>query len=350
MKSLLNKNLIQFIGCMLVLLILVTPLFYLLTKNYYAEEMRDTIIEVSKGEKIRPSDLEQDIAVGMVLQFVLIFAVLGSSMLLVMRFLTKRLWRPFDDTLFKMEQFNLDLSDVPQFTKSDIKEFERLNRSIEKLIRKDKDTYNSQKEFTQNASHELQTPIAVIQSKLDLLMQENLNENQIKLVSDMYNICNRLSRLNKNLLLLAKIENSQYYDTEKVNLNDFMQKRLPLYSDINTGGNILLDIKSDEVFISANIPLLESMVNNLVVNAIRHKSYYSDIVVTLDNHSLTVINDGEIVEPLDGGKLFRRFSNNSDVNMGNGLGLSIVKAICDYHHWTVKYKFEEGKHQFIVTF
>jgi len=351
MKSLLNKNLIQFVSLMLVILVLATPLFYLLTKNYYAEDMMDAITRISKGEKLEPSDLEADIVDGMVIQFVLIFAVISLSMLLVMRFLTRRLWKPFDHTLQKIERFNLDSSDIPQFQNNGTLEFERLNRSVEQLMRKDKETYKSQKEFTENASHELQTPISVLQTKLDLLMQEELNQRQADLVSDMYNICNRLSRLNKNLLLLTKIENSQYSQVETIELVSFVNRRIAIYSDLNAGGGkVMLDKVSTTASISANIPLFESMLDNLVVNAMRHKKDNADIIISVNNNSLSVINEG--VEPitLDKNKLFKRFSNIGERNRGNGLGLSIVKAICDYHHWTIDYQFVDGRHTFIVKF
>jgi two-component system, OmpR family, sensor kinase len=351
MKSLLNKNLIQFVSLMLVILVLAIPLFYLLTKNYYAEDMMDVITRISKGEELEPSDLEADIVDGMVIQFVLIFAVMSLSMLLVMQFLTRRLWKPFDNTLQKIERFNLDSSDIPQFQNSGTLEFERLNRSVEKLMRKDKETYKSQKEFTENASHELQTPITVIQTKLDLLMQEELNQRQANLVSDMYNICNRLSRLNKNLLLLAKIENSQYSQTETIELESFINRRITIYSDLNVGGGkVVFDNASTMASISANIPLFESMLDNLVINAMRHKKDNADIIISVSSNCLSITNEGEDNIMLDKNNLFKRFNNIGEKNRGNGLGLSIVKAICDYHHWAIDYQFIDGRHKFIIKF
>jgi len=350
MKSLLNKNLMQFIGCMLVILILVTPLFYLTTKDFYAEEMLEAIDHIRKGKAASASDMEEDIVEGMVVQLLFIFAAMSLSLLLVMRFLTRRMWKPFDDTLAKIEHFNLERSDIPQFMKSGTTEFERLNSSVEKLMRKDKDTYRSQKEFTENASHELQTPIAVIKGKLDLLMQENLTQSQSVLVADMYDICNRLTRLNKSLLMLAKIENEQYGNKEKVMLKPFIQKRIPLYGSLNADGNISLDETSADILVSANMTLLECLIDNLVVNAIRHKPANTDVNIRIEGCTLSVINKGFDDKPLDKSLLFRRFSNNRDKNRGNGLGLAIVKAICDFHHWTVDYQFSNGCHHFIVRF
>lgn len=350
MKSLLNKNLLQFVVCILVILLLITPLFYLTTKNYYAEEMMDAMDSFSKGKTMTHSDLEEDVVEGMVLQLVMIFAVLSLSLVLVMRFLTRRLWKPFDDTLMKIERFNLELSDIPEFTKSGTTEFERLNHSVEILMRGNKKTYIKQKEFTENASHELQTPIAIIQTKLDLLMQENLNRSQARLVEDMYQICNRLRRLNKNLLMLAKIDNEQYAQDEEVNLKTFIQKRLYAYSCLNASGNVSLKEPSPDMTIHANVTLLESLLDNLVLNAIHHKKQNTDVFIGIAGRSLSVSNKGIEEKPLEKEELFKRFSNNGDKNRGNGLGLAIVKAICDFHHWHVDYQFNDGFHVFTVDF
>ena len=156
-------------------------MFFLLTKYFYAEDMIDIIEAVQLGTSIPHIDLERDIVVGMMLQFLLIFLVLSLALFIMMRFITHRLWLPFDDTLQKTEQFNLAQSAVPQFQKTEIKEFARLNNSLAKLMQKDKEIYRIQKEFTENASHELQTPISIIRSKLDLLMQEELDERSMNL-------------------------------------------------------------------------------------------------------------------------------------------------------------------------
>lgn len=166
--------------------------------------MIDIIEAVQLGTSIPHIDLERDIMVGMMLQFLLIFLVLSLALFIMMRFITHRLWLPFDDTLQKTEQFNLAQSAVPQFQKTEIKEFARLNNSLAKLMQKDKEIYRIQKEFTENASHELQTPISIIRSKLDLLMQEELDERSMSLVSDLYDLNTRMEHLNRNLLLLAK--------------------------------------------------------------------------------------------------------------------------------------------------
>ena len=351
--SLISKTMRRFAYCVVTCFLLTAPLFYLLTKGYYAEDMLKIVESVRQGDGIpKILDLEEDVAEGMMIQFVLIFAVISIALYVTMRFATKRIWLPFDDTLKKAEKFNLAKSDVPEFSHTDIKEFSRLNNTLEKLMRKDKDMFRIQKEFTENASHELQTPIAVIRTKLDLLMQEGLNEKQMSLVSDMYELTIRMGNLNRNLLLLAKIDNAQYADMEEVDLVSMLTESAPLYSTLQHDTTLKVEDKrkNQNATIKANDILLESMLKNLIVNAIRHSLPQSTIKINVEDKRLTVSNVSDNDTPLDPETIFRRFHTDKMQQKGNGLGLAIVKAICDFHHWNIAYRFEDGNHEFIVYF
>ena len=349
MKSLLNKSLSQFMICTGLMLLLTAPLFYLLTKCFYAEDLIDIIEAVQQGNSIPPLDLERDIIIGMMIQFLLIFIILSISLLITMRFITRRLWQPFDDTLQKTEQFNLAQSEIPEFRETQIKEFARLNASLKRLMEKDKKSYLIQREFTENASHELQTPIAIIRSKLDLLMQEDLNERQMSLVSDLYDINIRIGHLNRNLLLLAKIENAQYTKLEDIDLFNVTNTLLPMYGVLQNGLSISIeDHRTRQSTLRANINLLECLLNNLIINAIRHTtSANGEIKIVIEDDSLSVSNEAE-GEALDGQTLFQRFRSDNTKKVGNGLGLSIAKAICDFHGWSVQYSFSNNRHIFTV--
>lgn len=360
--SLLSKTLRLFVSCVGICFILTAPLFYLLTKYYYAEDMIDIIEAVSRGEGVPPIDLEQDIIAGMMIQYLLIFCVITIAMFITMRFFTKKLLVPFDDTLRKTEDFNLAQSDVPLFVDTDIEEFNRLNQSLERLMSKDKETYRIQKEFTENASHELQTPLAIIRSKLDLLMQENLGEKEMKLVSDLYQLTMRMGHLNRNLLLLAKIENAQYTTLQEVDIAEMLSESMSLYDALRYKTALKLEDKRKDKNkkIQANPVLLECLLKNLIVNAIRHSSSEGEIQIVVSENHLLVSNEAGNGKPLNAKTLFHRFYSGDSLQSedgsgdmrkkGNGLGLAIVKAICDFHHWNVEYHFEGGRHQFIVSF
>lgn len=350
MKSLSGKMLTQFVVCIAVLLALATPLFYFLTKHYYAEDMIDIIEAVKQGNPIPAIDLEQDIMQGVMLQFGLIVGILAVAIVLTLCFISRRLWQPFDQTLQQIEGFRLEDGKLPALPDTDVNEFVRFNSSLETLMRNSLASYRTQKEFTENASHELQTPLAVFQSKLDLLLQQpDLTQRQAELIQGLYEDTNRLSRLSRNLLLLAKIDNRQYEQMEEINLTHFLDELTPFLQSI--AGDISLGEKftNSTLTVRANRTLLESLVNNLVVNAVRHNRPKGEIYLSLQGRELTIANTSD--EPtLDERLIFSRFYRPSEKVKGNGLGLAIVRAICEYHGWTVQYRYKEGMHRFTVKF
>lgn len=348
--SLTRKYLVQFTVCVAVLLLLATPLFYWLTKSFYAEDMADIIEAVGQGRGIPPLDLERDIVQGVMIQFALIAAILGIAIVLVTRFLSRRLWKPFHKTLDAIEAFRLESGTCPQLGDSDITELNRLNQALERMMRGSLRSYKAQKEFTENASHELQTPLAVFQSKLDLLLQQpGITEGQAAIIQDLYQMNGRLSRLSRNLLLLAKMDNSQYSLTEQVDVVGLLNHLTPYLESLAGSLTIEKRFQRPSLKIKANRSLLESLVNNLVVNAVRHNRQGGKIVLSVTDGGMAVANTSD-GGPLDGDHIFDRFYRASGSGNGYGLGLAIVKAVCDYHGWNVKYEYSDGLHQFKVAF
>lgn len=314
----------------------------------------EVVQSVEEGRGVPPSiDLEEDVMEGIVLQYVLVFAVISVALFITLRFATRRLWRPFDDTLRKAELFNLAQGDIPDFEPTDIKEFDRLNRSLSTLMAKDRDAFRIQKEFSENASHELQTPLAIIRSKLDLLMLQDLTESQMTIVSDLYELTQRMGHLNRNLLLLAKIENAHPASAlDEVDVVAAVRGNMSLYEAMQGGAALRLEDhrSAPDVKVRANAFLLECLVKNLVVNAIRHSQSGAEVVVEVTDAGLVVSNASADGKALDGDSLFCRFHTGFVRSKGNGLGLAIVKAICDFHHWAVGYSFEGGRHVFRVCY
>lgn len=343
-----SKSLTQFIICIGVLLLLATPLFYWLTKNFYAEDMIDLIEAVRQNKPIPTLDLEEDILQGIMLQFALIISILGAAMVIMMRLISKRLWRPFEETLKKIEGFRLEKGTCPVLTDCDVKEFSRLNSSLDNLMRGSLKSYKLQKEFTENASHELQTPLAVFQSKLDLLLQlPDITEKQAEIIEELYQTVGRMSRLNRNLLLLAKMENRQFSLTDTVDVVEVVNDIIPYLETLTNGLTLTEHIDVASMPTAANRTLMESMVSNLVVNAVRHNKPDGEIRICVKEGSLSVENTSD--EPaLNADLIFNRFYRPSEKVAGNGLGLAIVKAVCDYHGWTVAYEYRDNLHVFTV--
>lgn len=366
-KNLMRKSLTQFIICTAILLVLAAPAFYWLTKNYYAEDMGDLIEAVQAKQPIPANDLEEDVFKGIMIQFALIALILGVALVVTLQIINKRLWHSFDETLQTIESFRLEDQQVPSFPKTRIKEFARLNKAITRLIEGNIKSYRMQKEFTENASHELQTPLAVFQSKLDILLQQsdNITESQAAIIQDLYEMTGRLSRLNRNLLLLAKMENNQFSKKEEVDVVEVINQLLPFLESL--AGNLTIKThfdlskkkiennskpkKEESLVVPANRSLLESLLNNLIVNAVRHNKPNGKITITLTQDSLIVSNTSA-EKALDANLIFNRFYRPSEKTKGNGLGLAIVKAVCDYHDWKITYRYfeETNQHQFEVKF
>ncbi|MGI8584541.1 MAG: sensor histidine kinase, partial [Chitinophagaceae bacterium] len=189
----------------------------------------------------------QDLIKTLTWLYCLVLFTLLIVIFFVSRYISNRLWKPFHDTLHKITQFNIEQHTVPAFTKTPIVEFRQLNKGLSKLIRNNLKSYQNQKEFTENAAHELQTPLAVFQSKLDMLLQDpSLNNNQAIILQSLYEASSRLSRVNKNLLLLAKIENNQFTLLEQVDTGDLINDVLPYFTEQALSRNLTIDTDINE--------------------------------------------------------------------------------------------------------
>ncbi|MBB4805403.1 signal transduction histidine kinase [Chryseobacterium defluvii] len=279
---------------------------------------------------------------------VFFFILIVAGLLFLNRKLSASVWKPFQDTLGKLKTFNLNTQSHIQFDTTDTTEFEELNQSLNKLIEHSVSVYKTQKEFTENASHELQTPLAILKNKLDILLQDDdLTEKQYDIAEDMNKALTRSSRINKNLLLLAKIDNSQFDNSEVIGFDSLLRQSLDVLHEHFEQKSITVKTQiSPDIKINGNSSLTEILINNLLINAIRHTLPNNSVLVTLTNSTFEVANFGE--KELNTESLFKRFSRASEDNSGSGLGLAIIKEISSFHHWTISYKFENDHHIFSV--
>lgn len=280
----------------------------------------------------------------------LIIGIVGG-LLAVNRILAGKIWQPFYHTLRSLRSFRVDGNEELSLPETDIEEFSDLNRVAETLITINQKLFKSQKEFTENASHEMQTPLAVMQSKLELLMQTNpITEEQSVLIGDLANASQRMYRLNKSLLLLTRIDNDQFTEQEEVSIDKVLSRLMDQYRAIGEQKNVSVRLlRIDPLKIKTNITLTEILISNLVSNAIRHNIQGGRVEVSLFENKLEVSNTGK-PEPLDESKIFTRFHKESkDIN-SIGLGLEIVRKICQTSNFAVEYEFVNGLHTFIVSF
>lgn len=296
---------------------------------------------------VESEDLIESIA-GLFL--VLIFLMLAGFFFITRR-LSSQLWKPFYNTLTQIENFEIDKGNKPAFMPSDIEEFKRLNMSITKLADRNIQIYRSQREFVENAAHELQTPLAVFQAKIDTLVQvSELTADQYEIVDALQESVNRLNRLNRNLLLLSRIENKQFPEMENLNPGNQVLKNMEFFKEQAASKNLHIETELDEEqTIKANPVLVEILLNNLFLNAIRHNVENGKIRIELLAGKLTFSNTGNPKALLEE-NLFNRFSKSTTSQSGNGLGLAIVKKIADLNHWQMLYEFKDNLHTFSIHF
>ena len=296
---------------------------------------------------VETADLIKNIA----FLFFAVISILLVGLFIITKKLSVNLWKPFYETLNRIENFEIDKTQSPVFSETSIEEFTRLNTSIQKLIQKNILIYNSQKEFIENAAHELQTPLAVFQAKIDILIQrDDVSEEQAVLLGSLNDNIFRLNRLNKNLLLLSKIEHNNYSSKESILLTDYIQKNIAFFTEQANAKSISIKMESHQDFqIKSNPVLTEILVNNLFLNAVKHNIKNGQITITLNSNKLVFTNSGQI-QPLNTNKLFNRFSKANPSEQGTGLGLSIIKKICEVNNWTVVYNYENKLHSFSILF
>ena len=280
--------------------------------------------------------------------FILFFLFLIS--MLINFWVSKTLWKPFYKTVNFVKEFRASDNELPYFENTTIKEFAVLNSSLTVMMEKMMSDYNSQKRFSENASHEIQTPLAVIKSKIDLLIQsENLKAPEMNLIAGIDDACSKLVSLNKSLLLLTKIENRQFKSTETVSVEKIIDNSLLLFEEHSkaTKINVFKNIEED-FLITINPDLCLILINNLVQNAIRHNIENGNITIFINATKLTLQNTGE-EKTLNKALIFKRFQKNSTSHLSIGLGLAIANEIAEVSGLWLKYKFIANKHQFTLS-
>lgn len=286
----------------------------------------------------------------------IIFAVFFGCLillLLIMQWvnlrLTKKIWTPFFNNLRKIQGFSLNSKTDLSLQSSDVEEFEELNTVLLKMTSKIQNDYRSLKDFSENASHEIQTPLAIILSGLDQLLQSpSLDESSAEKVESVKQAATRLSKLNRNLLLLTKIENAQFSQLKPINLTSLLSQQCTLMEDLFKAKGIKLNINlPHEIVVQADPQLSEILLSNLLANCHKHTKENSTVSISSSNKDITFSNPGSPL-PVNSEKLFERFYKSSDQVQSHGLGLSIASQICITYGWSITYEYSNGQHHFTL--
>ncbi|SFW79217.1 sensor histidine kinase [Chitinophaga sancti] len=275
---------------------------------------------------------------------VLLLTVLINSTIL------KKLWQPFYSSLHLLQRFKVNNGEPLILPSSTIDEFAFMNSILERTTSKAIQDYERLKEFTENASHELQTPLSIIRSKLEMMMQgENLTEYQFDALQSASEALDRLARMNQSLLLLTKIENEQFTYKSIVDLTQIVKQKAAQFNEIWQDKSLNISLDVQPIQLHTNKELIELLLNNLFSNATRHNYENGHIHITLKQHRLCISNTGHPAA-LNRKHLFQRFYNPSNSSTSNGLGLAVIQQICTASGFNVAYDFEDGLHIFTITF
>lgn len=295
---------------------------------------------------------EQDDIIEVVSQILLRLFVIFSLVLLLGSFLISRfIFRPFEDLLVSIDRWNLKNNTPLQLPTTSTKELQKLNDFLKRMTNKARHDYQSLKEFTENASHEMQTPLAIARGKLEILQEDpSLSVEQMQLIQSAQLSLDKLSKLGKALTLLTKIENLEFETTDQTNLSEVAQRISRQFEELAEmkGLQLKKNIQPD-VRLQIDPLLADIMITNLLKNALQHNIEEGRIELELNERELCVKNTGpEPQGPMH--ELFDRFKKSNGSNGTLGLGLAIVKKISDVHQMKVEYKFEEELNQVSVHF
>ena len=318
---------------------------YRISKSYYNCNKTTYLITI-----LKPTLEENELMEGLISSLFLVIFFLLLSFLIVNWILSRWLWKPFYNTILLLNKYELKESSQLYFTPSNIKEFNELNDALIKMTTKIYNDFIHQKEFAENASHEIQTPLAVIKSKLELLIQsENMKEDEMLQIQAIENAVNKLSSLNKALLLLVKIENNQFKESVELSLKNSIETVLSNYQNLISNKNIAVFTNfSNDVLVKINFELLEILLANLLQNAIRHNLKNGSITIEIKENTLTISNTGNPLQ-LKPEELFERFKKDINVQESLGIGLAIVKSITYLYKINIEYSYS-NIHVFKVTF
>ncbi|MFI8603567.1 sensor histidine kinase [Cellulophaga baltica] len=318
------------------------------------EEFRElTIYSTINGESyqitVRTLVVEsRDILIAVILSYLVIILFVFLFLFYLNKAGNRKLWAPFFMNLTQMKNFSVTSETPISLIKSDILEFTDLNYEITTLTQKVRTDYKNLKQYTEDVSHEIQTPLAIIKAKIEnIINSDNLNNFQFEHLNSIQKDLQRLTQLNKGLTLLTKIENRQFLNSKELSFNDIVRQRIENFLELFP---LEINIEDDAVvFVKMDPYLADVLCDNLLSNALKYSTTNEAVHVVFIHKTFIVSNYGEnaVLHPE---KLFDRFYKESEHKKSTGLGLAIVKKISDLYGLKVQYHFEKNRHHFVVSF
>jgi signal transduction histidine kinase len=295
---------------------------------------------------IEKRDLKESIFYLLIGLFVILFVII----LLINIWVFHRSMKPFYQLLEWLEHYRLGKNNEKLCIETHTTEFRKLNEAVSRYVAHSEEVFEKQKQFIGNASHELQTPLAICQNRLEMLLEdETLGEQQMSEIMKTYQTLEYLSKLNKSLLLLSKIDNHQFSEEKEVCLNEVLHRYMDDYQEVYAYRDIILTVEEEgELYWNMNETLAVVLITNLLKNAFVHNINKGSIRIVVSSSGIRFGNTAS-GSALDASRVFDRFYQGSKKKEGStGLGLAIVDAVCRHSSLKIRYRFEEDMHWFEV--
>ncbi len=294
-----------------------------------------------------PTFERDDLLSALFWHIVVLYVILVLTILLATTLIFYNSMRPFYQLLSWLDAYipGMHKTDVPET--GSVLEFSKLSMAVRQAVSRAEELFEQQKQFIGNASHELQTPLAVIGNRIEWIIDNtDINEEQYLELTKIQHSLNRLARLNRTLLLLSKIDNRQFPEVADVDIVSVIRNEIEVYNEIYADRHLSCKcLLPDSFVVKMNESLANILVSNLLKNAFLHSSENAAITISMADKTFTVMNDG--VEALDEKRVYDRFYHGGNTN-STGLGLALVSSICDYYNLDIGYGFQNGQHCFWV--
>lgn len=297
-----------------------------------------------------PSIEKDDLKDAILVWVIFLYAALLFFIILISVWVFYRNMRPLYVLLHWLDGYQTGKKNTPLKNDTRITEFRKLNDAASRYVERTEQMFEQQKQFIGNASHEIQTPLAICRNRLEMLMEDDsLSENQLTELIKTHQTLEHITKLNRSLLLLTKIDNGQFTDTKPLELNALLKQYLEDYQEVYDYRKIEVNMVEEGTFhVTMNESLAVALLTNLLKNAFVHNIDEGHIRIILTTQNITFRNTGA-GQPLDSSHIFERFYQGNKKEGSTGLGLAIADSICRLQHLNLRYYFEQGKHCFEIS-
>lgn len=298
-----------------------------------------------------PTIEKEDLKNSILAWIIFLYLVLLCTIIALCAWVFYRNMRPLYTLLHWMDSYQAGKKNAPLENRTKVTEFQRLNEAAVRYASRNEQLFEQQKQFIGNASHEMQTPLAICRNRIEMLMEdESLSEHQLEELMKTHQTLEQITKLNKSLLLLSKIDNGQFQETTELNLNELLKSYLEDYEEVYEYRKIEITMCEKGIFrVAMNESLATALLTNLLKNAFVHNVEGGRIQIEITADSMTFRNTG-LPHSLDSTRIFERFYQGNKKEGSTGLGLAIAESICKIQHLQLQYFFEENEHCFKISF